>query len=155
MEGVRIYREKLTWPAWVHLALGAAVGLSTYGGVNLLRRSWQGWIAIGLALVLGYIWFRIRYLVLEISPDGIAFGFGKPGRRVPGGRIRSAEPTEYSFARYMGWGYRIGWKPRERAYSLIGYPRGLRVVFADDRDRIWDVYLSSRDPEAAAEALKP
>ena len=35
----------------------------------------------------------------------------------------------------MGWGYRIGWSKGDRAYSVIGHRRGLRVHFTDERGK--------------------
>ncbi len=152
--GTMIHCERLTWPVWVHLALGTVVGLSLYGGIGLIAASWQSWIPLGTAGLLGFIWWRIRFLVVETGPDGIAFGFGRPGRRVTRDKIKSAEAVDYSFGRYMGWGFCIGWKPRERAYSIMGYPRGLQVSFLDEQDREWNVFLSCTDPEAGVRALQ-
>ncbi len=92
---------------------------------------------------------------MELAEMGIAFGFGRPSRQVPTDRIRNAQAVDYSFTRYMGWGYRIGWKPRERAYSIMGYGRGIQIAFLDDQDREWNVFLSARDPDAAVAALRP
>ena len=152
--GRMTHRERLTWPVWIHLALGTAVGLSLYGGIDLLAVSWQGWIPLAMAGLLGFIWWRIRVLVVETGPDGIAFGFGRPSRCVIRDRIKSAEAVDYSVSRYMGWGSRIGWKPRERAYSIMGYARGLQISFLDEQDREWNVFLSCIDPEAGVRALR-
>ena len=62
-------------------------------------------------------------------------------------------PEDYSATRYMGWGYRFGWESRDRACSIIGQRRGVRLVFDDEKGRRWKVFLSCSDPEAAASAL--
>jgi hypothetical protein len=146
--------ERLGWPAWTHVIFGAGVGLCTFGGARVLAESLTGLLPLFLAVVMTLVWWRLRYLRIEAGPRGLAFGFGKGGRVVPADRILSLEPERYSFARYMGWGYRMGWKPRERAYSLIGYGRGLRVRFLDQQGREWDVFLSCRDPEALIKAVE-
>jgi hypothetical protein len=95
----------------------------------------------------------MRHIELEFGPDGAGFGFGRVTRRVPRERILLAEPAAYPVARFMGWGYRLGWQPRERAYSILGCPRGIRLRFLDEEGREWTVFLSSRDPESAVAAL--
>ena len=147
------YAERVVWPFWLHLVLGSALGLAVYGGASLLLRSWQGSIPLAGAVLLGLLWWKIRFLAIRAGPDGIAYGFGRTGQLVAAAQVRSLDPASYSFTRYMGWGYRMGWKPRERAYSVIGYPRGLRLVFVDDRGREWSIYLSSADPEAIVAAM--
>lgn len=150
------YRERVRWPVWLHLLVGLAVCF--IGGIGLLGllRDGPGWsvaLSGAVALSVGYVWWRVRYLDLEIGPAGAAFGFGGLRRRVPRARLRSAAPEDYSVARYMGWGYRIGWRPGERAYSVLGHGRGVRLVFEDENGRTWDVFLSCGDPEAAVAAL--
>jgi hypothetical protein len=80
--------------------------------------------------------------------DGISYGFGRPSNFVPWSRVRSMEPDDYRFSRYRGWGWRIG-GVRDRAYSLLGYKRGVRLVIEDEKGRAWSIFLASRDPEAA------
>ena len=68
-------------------------------------------------------------------------------------RILAAREETYSPARYMGWGYRVGWGRRDRAYSVIGCRTGLRLQFEDARGREWSVFLACRDPATALAAL--
>jgi len=151
-----VYRERASWPGWAHLLfLGpCAAGLAAIGWA-IWRGEGPGWTYVPFLVLasVGLVWWRMRYLALEFGPESAAFGFAGLRRRVPRERIVSATVEEYSVARYMGWGYRFGWERRERAYSLIGYPRGVRLVFDDERDRRWKVFLSSSDPEAAVRAL--
>jgi len=112
------------------------------------------WFA-GLALLgLGCVWWRMRFFEVEFSPEGVAFGFGGLHKRVPADRIVSLQPEDYSAARYMGWGYRFGWKSRDRAYSLVGTRTGVRLVFSDARGRTWSVYLATRAPLEALRAAR-
>lgn len=143
------YRERVTWPAWVHLVMTAAVALCAYLGLRLIvRGDWLGWPSLVVALILSAVWYGMRFLAVEFGPEGAAFGFGRPRRRVARADIVSARAADYSAVRYMGWGYRLGWKPKERAYSLIGCPRGVELRFDG-----WTIFVACRDPERALEAL--
>ena len=152
-----VYRERAGWPAWVHglLLCPCGVGLAAmiWAAARGEEPGWA-WVPFLVLASVGIVWWRIRHLALEFGPQGAAFGFAGLRRRVPRERIVSAAVEDYSVARYMGWGYRFGWEPRERAYSLIGYRRGVRLVFEDERGRRWKVFLSSDDPEAAVRALE-
>jgi hypothetical protein len=152
-----VYRERVGWPAWVHLVLllPCGVGLAAMGWAAAKGEE-PGWAYVPFLVLasVGLVWWRMRYLALEFGPAGAAFGFAGLRRRVPRERIVSATAEEYSVARYMGWGYRFGWERGERAYSLIGYPRGVRLVFDDERGRRWRIFLSCSDPEAAIQALQ-
>lgn len=147
--GVVPYRERVPWPGWSLLLLGFVL----VGGYVAFR----GWALAIAALPLflaAYAVWRMRFLAIEFGPDGIAFGFGRLSRRVLRGQILAAEAMDYPAVRYMGWGYRLGWEPRERAYSVLGCRRGILVRFTDDRGRPCKVFLSSRAPEAALAALE-
>jgi len=155
---VHSYRERVAWPGWFYLVLAVALSVGIFGTAGALARHGPGLgtgVALaGLLVVAGVLW-RLRYIVLEFGPAGASFGFGRHGRHVPAARIVSAEAEQYSAARYMGWGYRMGWEPRDRAYSVIGCGRGVRLVFDDERGRRWKIFLACRDPDAAIAALKP
>jgi len=99
------------------------------------------------------VW-RLRHVEIEFGREGVGFGFGGIRRRVPRERIVGAEPRDYPVIRYMGWGYRFGWEPRDRAYSVLGCRRGVLLTFDDERGRRWKVFLSSRAPEKAVAALE-
>jgi PGF-CTERM protein len=152
------YRERVAWPGWFYLVLAAALAVGIFGTAGVLARDGPGFgagVALAALLVVAYVFWRLRYVVLELGPAGAAFGFGRLSRHVPADRIVSAEAEAYSVTRYMGWGYRMGWEARDRAYSVIGYGRGVRLVFDDERGRRWKVFLSCRDPDAAVAALNP
>ncbi|MHC4819881.1 MAG: hypothetical protein ACYTF8_17695 [Planctomycetota bacterium] len=152
------YRERVAWPGWFYLVLAVALSVGIFGTAGALARHGLGvgaGVALAALLVVATVFLRMRYIVLEFGPAGASFGFGRPGRHVPTDRIVSAEAEQYSAARYMGWGYRMGWEPRDRAYSVIGCGRGVRLVFDDERGRRWKVFLACRDPEAAIAALNP
>ena len=126
------------------------VVLSVVGGV---ADPWPfGVVPFGVALTLLIVWWRVRYLHVEFGPDGAAFGFTGPRRRVLREQIQSARVEDYSAVRYMGWGYRIGWKTGDRAYSVIGQRRGVRLEFTDERGS-WSVFVACSDPDEAIRAL--
>ena len=154
-EAGKDYREVVDWPLWFHLLFAAVVLFALWGAVQALVDSEPGWHApfLGLtALTMAGVWCYFRHLVVEAGPDGIGYGFGRIRRRVPRERISALEAERYSVVRYMGWGYRIGWGKGDRAYSVIGCRRGLRLHFTDERGKEWHVFLSCRDPEAAIAA---
>lgn len=147
--GVVPYRERVPWPGWSLILAGFVLA-----GGYVASRGWEiALVALPLFLA-AYVFWRVRFLAIESGPDGIAFGFGGIRRRVPRGNIVAVEAMDYPAVRYMGWGYRLGWEPRERAYSVLGCRRGILVRFTDDRGRPCKVFLSSRTPEAALAALK-
>ncbi|MHC4222966.1 MAG: hypothetical protein ACYSX0_18980 [Planctomycetota bacterium] len=151
---MKAYRERVSWPLWFHLLMGGAVLGSLIGALPADAGLWR-LIPLAVCLTLSAVWWGMRYLHVELGPDGAIFGFGGPKRTVPPERIHSAEPEDYSVARYMGWGYRIGWKKGDRAYSVLGYSRGVRLKFGDEAGREWSVFLSCSDPRAAVEATEP
>ncbi|MHC4974101.1 MAG: hypothetical protein ACYTG3_17415 [Planctomycetota bacterium] len=151
------YRERVAWPGWFYLVLAAALAVGIFGTAGVVARhgpgSYGALVALVALVAVAYVLWRLRYIELEFGPEGAAFGFGRLSRQVPADRIVSAETEAYSVTRYMGWGYRMGWEARDRAYSVIGCGRGVRLVFDDERGRRWKVFLSCRDPEAAVAAL--
>lgn len=156
MGAMEPYREQVYWPGWFLLALGfvmvaalVALGASDTASATTFLAG-----AIPFLLAAYALW-RLRHVATEFGPDGVGFGFGGIRRRVPRARVVSAEVKDYSPARYMGWGYRLGWEPRERAYSVLGCRRGVLLAFDDERGRRWKVFLACRDPEQAIAALGP
>jgi hypothetical protein len=150
------YSERVTWPAWCHLLLWVGAAICVIGGaVPLLDGSYSGLPALAVGVVLVLVWIAMRVLVVEAGPQGLGYGFLRAKHRVGRDQIVEAEVASYSFGRYMGWGYRIGWQRGERAYALLGYPRGLRVRFSTGKGGERIVFLSCSDPEAAVRALGP
>ena len=150
------YRERVAWPAWCHLFVAIPVVIAIVGGVEFVRREGWDWLTllpfVAIALLPAF-WWRIRYIHLEAGADGVAFGFTGPRRRVARARILSATVEEYSPSRYMGWGYRIGWKSGDRAYSVPGPGRGVRFEFTDEEGTPWSIFVSSYDPETVVRSL--
>jgi len=146
------YREQVVWPVWsrlVYLALMAAAPL-----LVMLSGEIEAWpIALGIVVVLAFVGYRLATVDIRIDGEGVAYGFRGLRNRVPWSRIHAVSAEPYRFTRYLGWGYRIGGR-RDRGYALLGYPRGLRVEFCDERGRDWSVFLSSADPEAAVDTAK-
>ena len=150
------YREIVRWPAWVHLVVWICIGAAGGSAVGAVRRAGLGpgvLLACVVAAVIAYVWWRMRHVALEFGPEGAAFGFGGLGTRVPAARITGAWPEDYRLSRYMGWGWRIGTQPGDRAYSVIGCSRGVRLEFVNERGKRYSVFLASRDPERAVTAL--
>jgi hypothetical protein len=131
--------------------VAAYVALGTSGATP----AWAFIVASAPFLLAAYGLWRLRHVEIEFGTDGVGYGFGGIHRRVPRAKVMAAEPRDYPAARYMGWGYRLGWERRERAYSVLGCPRGVLLTFLDERGRQCKVFLSSRDPEHAVAALGP
>jgi len=148
------YREQVRWPVWLLVAF-ALIPVCGYAAV--LTSDAPAWAIAALTIpfvLLGYGVWRLRHVEIEFGREGVGFGFGGIRRRVPRERIVGAEPRDYPVIRYMGWGYRFGWEPRDRAYSVLGCRRGVLLTFDDERGRRWKVFLSSRAPEKAVAALE-
>lgn len=145
------YRERIGWPLWLHLAIFFVLGIAAVAAVALFDQEPRGVVLLPVLVlvVLAVVWWRVRFVAVDFDAGGAAFGFGGLRRRVPRERIVSAAPEAYSAVRYMGWGYRIGWGPRDRAYSVIGYRRGVRLEFDDERGRRWSVFVACSDPAKA------
>lgn len=156
--GVPTYRERVRWPGWFRLIIVVGVG-GGLAAIALGARSGDSAWAVAVKalplLVIAYVFWRMRFLEIEFGPEGAAFGFGGLRRRVPADRILGAEACDYSAIRFMGWGYRIGWEPHERAYSILGHGRGVLLRFRDHRGVTWRVFLSCTAPESAVAALEP
>lgn len=146
------YRERVRWPGFllVALALVLVVGCVVLVGA---APTWGFALAALPLLVVAYAIWRMRFVDLEFGQEGVGFGFGRISHRVPRSRILGADAIDYPAARFMGWGYRIGWERGERAYSVIGCRRGVLLRYTDERGRNRKVFLSSRTPEAALAAL--
>lgn len=150
---MKSYRETVSWPLWCHVLFGAAALFCLVSGAIVVADGrWSGvpGVAAGAAMVLAGV--MMRNVTVEAGPEGIAFGFVRPRRRVSREQLIEAQEEVYSPTRYMGWGYRFGWKPRERAYSVIGCRRGVRVRFRDARGE-WTVFVSCRNPGRILQAL--
>ena len=150
------YCERVTWPMWFHLIMAMVVGIALASAAGILRRGEAVLFALvpffGAALV-GYVWWRMRVLIIEFGPEGAAYGFGRGNNRVPIESIESATPEEYRVTRYMGWGWRLGREAGDRAYSVIGYPRGVRLIYQAANDRRRSVFLTCSRPDDACDAL--
>ncbi|MCK6459436.1 MAG: DUF3093 family protein [Planctomycetes bacterium] len=150
------YRERVGWPGWLLLALALLLVAGPLALVlGAAPRGWTILAALAPLLLVAYVFWRMRHVEIEFGPLGVGFGFGGIRRRVPRERVVATEAKDYPAARYMGWGYRLGWEPRERAYSVLGCRRGVLLTFDDESGRRWKVFLSCRDPERAIAALRP
>ena len=145
------YRERLTWPLWLHGAVVLVWGAAFVGLVLLLLRHGpriDQAVAAAILLVVAYVWWRVRHLDVVAGAEALAFGLGGGRGGVPAGGVQ-LEPRSTPAL----WGYRLGWDKGERACSVLGYPRGVRVCFDDERGRRWNVFLSCRSPESVVQAL--
>jgi hypothetical protein len=106
--------------------------------------------AVAAIVLLGGLWFA--HLAVEAGPEGIVAGFGPLRRRIPVGRIESARATEYRWAKYGGWGWRL--RPGGEALSVLTTKRGLEVLVRTRRGRPRAIFISCAEPERALEALR-
>ncbi len=147
----------MAWPAWVHILVFCPVGLAIYAGIEAFRQRGWDWGLLPFAVVssIGVVWWRFRYLFVTVDPTELTVGFGPLRRVIARARIQSVTIEEYPVSRYMGWGYRIGWKKGDRAYSIPGPGRGVRIEYDDENGDPWSIFVSSFEPEALAAALQP
>ena len=121
------YREVLYWPRWFYVLLvliflGIPVAAMFYESEG---SPYWALLPMGVGFVVLWLYGRMEF---RVDADGVHYGFRTASNFVPWARIDSVQPERYVFLRYGGWGWRIGGR-RNRAYSLIGYPRGIRVKF--------------------------
>ncbi len=156
------HRERVRWPGWLLLAVGLMALMLVGSSIGLLRvtgapasgpvRLFHLFAILLLVVMAGLCWY-FRYLEVAFGPEGIAYGFGRARQQIPFDRILSAEGCAYNWVRYMGWGWRIGPKRGERAYSVLGCARGVYIVYRRADASEASVFLSCTDPEAALRAL--
>ena len=144
------YHERCGWPpscrlAFLALVIGAPAIVALSGEPHAL------WVAIPAVLGLSFVAYRFSWVELRVGDDGVEYGFRGLRNHVPWRRVHSLAVETYRFSRYLGWGYRVGGR-RDRAYSVIGPPGGVRLRFVDEKEREWSIFLSSTNPEAAVKA---
>ena len=146
---MEIYHERCAWPLSCRLAYGALiVGMPL---IAVISGDPIGvWVFGGVSLLLAIVGYRLAWVEFRIGEEGVEYGFRGLRNFVPWSRIHALEAETYPL-RYLGWGYRIGGR-RDRAYSVIGPRRGVRLRFEDEQGKEWSIFLSSRTPEAAVEA---
>jgi len=140
------YREFCYWPRWFYVLLilpMLVVPVLAFFATSESER-WAALIPVPIFVAV-LVWFG--RLELRADAGGVFYGFRNASNFVPWSRVNSMEPEDYRFSRYWGWGWRIG-GVRDRAYSLLGYKRGVRLRFEDEKGREWSIFLSSRDPAA-------
>ena len=140
------YRELCYWPRWFYVLM-AAIMIGLPVALFVVMEDHERWPALApIPVVLAVLcWFS--RLEIRADADGIAYGFLRASNFVPWARVKSLEPEDYRFTHYWGWGWRVG-GIRDRGYTVLGYKRGVRLRFEDDRGREWSVFLSSGDPES-------
>jgi hypothetical protein len=107
--------------------------------------------AVMVSVILLDIILLMTFSSLKITvADGmLSFGFGKLRRKFPLEKIESAEPSEYSFLNYFGYGIRYGLDHTQ------GYiPRGGKGIILKIKGERLKYFISTSEPEALIAALR-
>ncbi len=157
-----VHHERVHWPGWLVLIAVLMALLLAGSSIGMVRglaaepdRPTHLLQVLGIVLlvVMATICWRFRFLEISFGQEGIGYGFGRIRKRIASEQILAVEAVAYDWVRYMGWGWRIGPTPGERAYSILGCPRGVRVAFRRADGSQVSLFLSAEDPDAAIRAL--
>ncbi|MEM8884417.1 MAG: hypothetical protein AAGD14_10125 [Planctomycetota bacterium] len=143
--------QSSTWPLWFRVLFLGVAGAPTLL-ILLLGEPRDLWIGLIATFLLLLVWRKLARVDVQVDEEGLQFGFGGLHNRVPWSRVRRFEAEDYRALRYGGWGYRMaGW--RDRAYSVLGERRGVRVEFEDEKGKVSKIFLSCPDPDRLVDAV--
>ena len=146
-----MFSEDVEWPLPIRLGIAGFMLIVLMLAVVVpnpsLRPAVRLVLGLMLLLVFTIIWI---FSTLHIRIDGtqLMLGFGPFRTYIARSRIVSAEPVDYRWRDWGGFGLRI--RRGARLYNVIG-DRGQAVqIVLDDGQQI---FFSSHDPEAVCRAL--
>ncbi len=152
-ERIPFARPFLYWPVALLIFGGAVAAMVLPLRLEAAERPPTAYyLVLGAVAALVFLasrWFE--HLAVEAGPEGLVAGFGPLRRRFLAGRIESARATDYRWAKYGGWGWRL--RPGGEALSVLTTKRGLEILVRRRRGRPRAVFISCREPERALEAL--
>jgi hypothetical protein len=142
------------WFAWL------SVGVAMFGGLvapAILRdpeltsgERVAAAVAVMLACALaggaGLVFSRLS---VRASTDGVRAGFGPFATTLAPDSIEGVRAEPYRWLRFGGWGLRLSWNLRDRAFSVPFVREGVTIRLQGGRT----VFVSSRQPERLAAAI--
>lgn len=153
MEPGAIHREKIVWRWGAALFAASALFAAGVGAaIFAVDPTPMALLPLVPATALGGAAVLFSVLRVSVSRERVHVQLGPAGPAIPTAAIESVEVRRYPWERYGGWGVRLGidgsW-----AYSIPGVSRGVRIAWRDAGGARRVAFVSSRDPEALAEAI--
>lgn len=150
-EGTVLYRDKSRAPWPLHALLGA-MAVVMIAPALFTPGAWVG-AAIGLPLLL-LVWVLFSVLRVTVSEGHVNVQYGLFGPKIPVAAIESAEPVEYDWKRFGGWGIRVNTEG-EWIYNMPGdQGRAVRVVWHDGKGRRRVTLIGSLHSERLAAQIR-
>jgi hypothetical protein len=160
------YEENVRVPAWVIGLLALILGLTAGAMTGVAVRNIVGddplitgsdaavfYVAFGLAVLVDiFVLVNFTNLSVTVADRGFEFRYGVFGKSFPWEQIKSAEPHDYRWTTYGGWGIRWATQGR-RAWSQLGAKEGV-VVEVDENGKKRSYFVSSRKPQELAGAIR-
>ncbi len=110
------------------------------------------YVSFGIAVLLDvFILFNFTNLALRVSERGFEFRYGMFGKSFSWDQLKRAEPADYKWITYGGWGIRYSTKGR-RAWSQLGAKRGV-IVHVTEGSSERRYFVSSRRADELAKIL--
>jgi hypothetical protein len=103
-------------------------------------------VACGLGGFAGLVFSRLS---VHAGPDGVRASFGPFATHLDASTIEAVRAERYPWLRFGGWGLRLSWNLRDRAYSVPFVREGVTIRLQGGRT----VFVSSRQPERLAAAI--
>lgn len=136
-EGAVLYRDKSRAPWQLH-AIFALSTAAVFGAALAAGGAAGG--AVGLAVglpMLALTWLLFAVLRVTVSEGHVNVQYGLFGPKIPIAAIESAEPVQYDWKKFGGWGIRRAMTgDHEWIYNMPGDGgRAVRIVWRDAKGR--------------------
>ncbi len=155
------YIESVRVPTWLYFALSTPLGivLGVMTGFAVTG-SLDGGEAVGFYIVMGslallFLFLLVNFtnLTVSVTETSLYMAFGVIRKRLALQDISSAQPADYRWTEYGGWGIR--WALRgKRAWSVPGVKRGVLTTVTEN-GKARSYFISSRLPDELALAVLP
>lgn len=148
-EGLVSYRDKMVAGWKMNTAIAAVAGLMVFEAVS--TGIW-GSVTIGVPLLL-VLWLLFGVLRVSVSERAVEIKLGLFGPTIPMDAIESAQPIDYRWTAFGGWGIRRG--PEGWMYNILGDEgRAVKIRWRDSKGQPQVTYVGTRTAEALAEAIE-
>jgi hypothetical protein len=142
------------WMMWVGLGIAVLSGVAATSALRdaSLATSERALTAAAIALsglVVGLVALVFSRLRVHAGPEGVRAAFGPFAKTIEPSSIAGVRAEHYRWLRFGGWGVRLSWNLRDRAYSVPFVPEGVTILLQGGRT----VFFSSRQPERLAAAI--
>lgn len=147
-EGTVLYRDKSRAPWPLHAIFGSLALACVVSGF-LIPEALVSLVLSGILTLLGWLLFAV--LRVTVSQGHVNVQYGLFGPKIPVDAIESAEPTDYDWKQFGGWGIRMN-RDGEWIYNMPGDGgRAVKVVWSKDGKRKVTYIGSLQADELAAQ----